>query len=351
MPKSRLSFRKFKDSQSAAPIDTMNDSAFVDWCYRKILRRESDDSGKKSYMNSFRHGLSRLALIEEFFNSKEYTNRFAGCSLFSPGHPLSPLPSGDDIEAHGFFDWSPPHLPAIDLREEDQMKLLQQLARHYPRLPFTPQPVSGQRYGYENTSYSFADAILLGCMMMEFQPQRIIEVGSGHSSAAMLDVKDRFYHGRMDCLFIDPDPGRLRSLLGEKDTRVEILEKKLQEIPLNTFDHLTAGDILFIDSSHVSKVNSDVNRIFFEILPRLQKNVLIHIHDVFYPFEYPQDWLRRGWVWNEQYLLHAFLQYNSAFTIRLFSSFMIDRHRDWFFQHMPDCLRNTGGSLWMEKTE
>jgi hypothetical protein len=166
----------------------------------------------------------------------------------------------------------------------------------------------------------------------------------------MLDVKDLFFHNRLDCLFIDPDPARLRSLLGARDTQAEVIEKKLQEIPLSTFDRLAAHDILFIDSSHVSKVGSDVNQIFFEILPRLQKNVLIHVHDVFYPFEYPQDWLRRGWVWNEQYLLRAFLEYNPAFAIRLFSSFMIDRHRDWFRRHMPDCLKNTGGSLWMEKT-
>jgi hypothetical protein len=181
------------------------------------------------------------------------------------------------------------------------------------------------------------------------RPKRIIEVGSGFSSAAILDMNDRFFNGRIDCLFIDPDPVRLRSLMGEKDNQVRFLQKKLQDIPLDIFQTLEAGDIMFVDSSHVSKLGSDVNLILFEIIPRLKPGVMIHIHDVFYPFEYPQEWLRKGWVWNEQYLLRAFLQFNRAFVIRLFSSFMIENERQWFAENMPECLKNPGGCIWISK--
>jgi predicted O-methyltransferase YrrM len=333
----------------AGPTAT-GDPAFVDWCYRKVLRRESDEQGRRQYLQALANGMPRLALVEELMNSAEYENRFAACQLFPPGHPLSPLPSGADIEAHAAFDWHPPAIPGVELGVDEQRCLLQRLARHYPRLPFSAHAVVGSRYYYENSSYSYADAIFLGCMMLEFKPRRIIEVGCGFSSAAMLDISERFFDGRIDCLFIDPDPSRLRSLLEQKEVAARLMEKKLQDVPLNVFSGLEAGDILFIDSSHISKVGSDVNLIFFDVLPRLQKGVLVHIHDVFYPLEYPQAWLQRGWVWNEQYLLHAFLQFNHAFAVRLFSHFLIARDRDWFSLHMADCLKNPGGCLWLEKT-
>jgi len=344
-------FFKLKKSKKnlPAPPAASDDRAFVEWCYRKVLRRESDEQGRQHYLQALASGMPRSALIEELMNSAEYEDHFAACRLFPPGHPLSPLPSGADIEAHAAFDWHPAAIPGVDLRVDEQRSLLQRLARHYLRLPFPTNAVAGSRFYYENTSYSYADAIFLGCMMLEFKPRRIIEIGCGFSSAAMLDISERFFAGRIDCLFIDPDPSRLRSLLGQKETAARLMESRLQEVPLEVFSGLEANDILFIDSSHVSKVGSDVNRIFFDILPRLRKGVLIHIHDVFYPFEYPQAWLRRGWVWNEQYLLHAFLQFNQQFAVRLFTHFLIADGRDWFSRHMADCLKNPGGCLWLEK--
>ena len=132
--------------------------------------------------------------------------------------------------------------------------------------------------------------------------------------------------------------------------RATVIAKPLQDVDLSLFDVLESGDILFVDSTHVSKVNSDVNRIVFEILPRIARGVFVHIHDVFYPFEYPLDWLREGRAWNEQYLLRAFLQFNASFTIRLFGDYVTHRHADWFSQQMPLCLKNTGGALWLERT-
>jgi predicted O-methyltransferase YrrM len=327
----------------------MPEGDFIEWCYRRILMREVDDSGRRHYLAAMAGGLSRLDLIRELFGSDEYRDRFAVCRLYPPGHALSPLPSAAEIEAHSAFDWKPPQVPGIDLRIEEQCGLLTRLAAHYSRLPFTEHPTEGRRFSYDNTSYTYADAILLGCMLMELKPRRVIEVGSGFSSAAMLDVNDACLEGRIDFTFIDPDPSRLHTLVDGREMRARIVPARLQDLPADTFKILEAGDILFIDSSHVSKLGSDVNRVFFEILPGLADGVLVHVHDVLYPFEYLQSWLQRGMVWNEQYLLHAFLQYNDRFAIRLFSTLMLNENREWFVEHMPDCLKEHGGCVWLEK--
>jgi hypothetical protein len=123
-------------------------------------------------------------------------------------------------------------------------------------------------------------------------------------------------------------------------------------VDLAVFETLEARDVLFIDSTHVSKVsklNSDVNKLFFEILPRLAPGTFVHIHDVFADFEYPVHWLRAGRSWNEQYVLRAFLQFNDRFKVRLFGNYIVNRHPDWFRTHTPLCLHNPGGAFWMEK--
>ena len=105
------------------------------------------------------------------------------------------------------------------------------------------------------------------------------------------------------------------------------------------------------DSTHVSKLDSDVNRLFFEILPRLNPGVFVHFHDIFPGFEYPEQWLREGRAWNEQYLLRAFLQYNDHFHIRLFPGLLANYDRAWFEKNMPLVLSNPGGALWIEKLD
>jgi hypothetical protein len=167
----------------------------------------------------------------------------------------------------------------------------------------------------------------------------------------MLDTNELFFDGSIACSFIEPYPEYLFSLLRPDDiAKINLIPERLQNVDLAIFEQLEAHDILFIDSTHVSKLNSDVNKYVFEILPCLKKGVVIHIHDVFHPFEYPLEWLREGRSWNEQYVIRAFLQYNNAFSIKLFTTHMIKKHYAWFQEKMPRCLKSTGGSLWLEKT-
>lgn len=152
--------------------------------------------------------------------------------------------------------------------------------------------------------------------------------------------------------FIEPYPERLLSLLKEKDNQNhKTMVNNVQDIELEVFDKLNENDILFVDSSHVTKTHSDVNWILFEILPRLKKGVLIHFHDIFYPFEYPKQWVlnQKGFGWNEGYILKAFLMYNNQFKILMFNTFLEYFHKDWFDQNMPVCMKNQGGSIWLRK--
>jgi hypothetical protein len=166
----------------------------------------------------------------------------------------------------------------------------------------------------------------------------------------MLDTNDAFLGSATNFAFIEPYPERLYSLLNEKDKRQhQVIEKPVQEVELELFQTLDAGDILFVDSSHVVKIGSDVAHIIFEILPRLKPGVIVHFHDVFYSFEYPKEWVKEGRAWNEDYFLRAFLQYNSVFQILYFNSFMGQFYQNELERKMPLCLRNTGGSLWMKK--
>jgi predicted O-methyltransferase YrrM len=271
-------------------------------------------------------------------------------SYVPPGHFHSPIPSLEDIESSARRHKSPDQVPGVELNEADQLVLLGELTKFYPTMPFRDEATPGFRYRFDNPSYSYADGILLHTMLRYLRPRRVVEVGSGYTSALTLDTNEHFLGNQVSCSFIEPHPNLLLSLITEKDLQsVRVIRSRLQDVDLRLFDELEAGDILFIDSTHVSKVDSDVNCLFFDVLPRLKPGTLIHLHDVFPSFEYPLDWLRHGRAWNEQYVLRAFLQFNASFRIRLFGSHMIDRYPDWFRTHMPLCLKNPGGAFWMQR--
>jgi hypothetical protein len=272
-----------------------------------------------------------------------------------PGHFYSPIPDLETLRPREdeLFDCSLRALPGIDARVEQQLALMADFARLYRDQPWHDAPTDGRRYGFLNDQYSYSDAIFLFCMLRTARPARVIEVGSGHSSAAMLDTADLFLDSdgsRVDFTFIDPYPDRLHSVLRPEDhDRVRILDTPVQDVPLETFDALQANDVLFIDSTHVSKTGSDVNRLYFEVLPRLAPGVLVHIHDVHYPFEYPREWVFEGRAWNEVYLLRAFLLFNRGFEIVCMNTALEHYQPAWFREHMPLCLENPGGSIWLRR--
>jgi len=232
-------------------------------------------------------------------------------------------------------------------------RMLERFSRdYYPELPFTPEKTDGKRYYYENSAFSYGDAITLHCMIRDVKPRRIVEIGCGFSSGVTLDTNDLFFSGNIEITMVDPYPQVLLDRLAPDDRyRGNILEKTLQETPDSLFTQLEENDILFIDSSHVSKMGSDVNDYLFRIFPLLNKGVVIHIHDIFYPFEYPGRWVtEHNHSWNETYALRAFLQYNDAFDIVFFSDLVYLKHVARTRELMPLCMKNSGGGIWLRKT-
>jgi len=275
------------------------------------------------------------------------------CLRFAPpGHYYSPLPDLAEVErrATSLFPSGIVELPGIDLREAEQLRALEQCEAFYREQPFPIQQSPGHRYRFENPAYSYSDALFYYFVLRLFRPRRVVEVGSGHSTCVALDTSDAFLGGALRMTCIEPYPELVQSLMRPEDrARVTLRPEGLQETPLSVFQALEPNDVLFIDSTHVSRIGSDVNRLLFEILPRLPPGVLIHFHDVFYPFEYPREWLREGRAWNEAYLLRGFLQFNRAFEIVFFNTFLSRRHRQRFEERFPLCLRNEGGSIWLRK--
>ena len=260
----------------------------------------------------------------------------------APGHFYSPIPDLGDInsKAQSIFDNSIKDIPSINLNEGMQIELAKRLSTFYSDLPFTDTKTEDLRYYSDNSYFSYGDGIILYSFLRYFTPTRIIEVGSGHSSALMMDTNDIFLNKGINFTFIEPFPDRLFGLISENDKKkVRIEIKSVQDVELSVFNTLEANDILFVDSSHVAKINSDVLHIVFQILPRLKKGVIIHFHDISWPFEYPINWLEEGRAWNEAYFLRSFLQNNDAFEILYFNSYMALHHTNMLAEMMPNVLK------------
>lgn len=272
----------------------------------------------------------------------------------SLGHFYSPVANIEDIKADEarIFNRDRRTLPGVHLNEARQMELLEEFASFYSEIPFEDEPSDKMRYGYKNGGYSYSDAITMHSMLRHLKPKRIVEVGSGYSSCCMLDTNDLFFDGEIDVRFVEPYPQLLKSLVRPEDLdKYEIIEKRLQDVDLDVFKSLQANDVLFVDSTHVSRVGSDVNQMIFEVLPHLNEGVYVHFHDIHYPFEYPAHWVYEGRWWTEVYLLRAFLEFNSDFEIVYSNTFMQRFHREFFETRMPLCLQNQGASIWIRRVK
>lgn len=274
-----------------------------------------------------------------------------GVAMYPPGHFYSPLL---DVRSLGRGMAAVPHDGAeywehVDLGPAEQRAFFEELVEKFPTLPFPAQPSGSHRYFTGQTWFVTSDAFTLSAIIRLQKPRRIVEVGSGFSSAVMLDTLAAI-SATAALTFIEPYPDRLEALLTPADrAAAEMLQRPVQEVPLSVFDRLEAQDILFIDSSHVAKIGSDVTFLLLRILPRLKPGVLVHFHDVFYPFSYPAGWIREGRAWNESLFLRAFLIGNPQFQIIAFNAYAGRTFPDVFREKCPAFLKNTGGSLWLRK--
>lgn len=270
---------------------------------------------------------------------------------FPAGHYYSPIPDKEEmLEYYRSKNQVNLELPDVKINKEGQFNLLKSYVQYYKELPFPETQSINYRYYYNNGWYNYADAIFLYCFLRLHAPKRIIEIGSGFSSAVILDTVDHSLSYSPEITFVEPDPRRLRSLLRyEDEMRITIIDKKIQKAPFELFSALEEGDFLLIDSSHVVKCGNDVQLLMFDLLPVLSPGVYVHFHDVFYPFEYPFEWLRSGRYWNEAYFLRAFLSYNCEWNICFFNSYIAFAFKEFVEVNMPLCTKDTGGSLYIQR--
>jgi hypothetical protein len=267
--------------------------------------------------------------------------------VYEPGHYYSALPRRADAVAAASRP-APPALPGIDLRVTEQLALAADLGKLAEEQPFGAEARPGLRYQFDNGFFAYDDGLVLHCMLRHLRPRRVVEVGSGWSSACMLDTNELFLDGATQFTFIDPETERLESLLRDDDRDVVTVHKApVQAVDPAVFAALQPGDVLFIDSSHVTKAGSDVNLLLLDVVPSLPPGVIVHVHDIPWPFEYAVPWAEEGRFWNEAYLLRALLTHNPRLRILWFNSYLADNHVTAVQTEMPAYFGD-GLSLWLE---
>ncbi len=275
----------------------------------------------------------------------------------TPNHYYWPVPDTRHLSDEL---WSrPSQLAGVDMGEDGQLQLLRlfasQFKTEYDGFPNGQTDVP-YRYRVDNPKFGTVDGEILYCMIRHFKPKRVFEIGSGNSTYCSAQAVER---NRKE------DPGYTCDLVAFEPYPNEVLKAgfpglsrlvpvKCQDIPLGQFEELGENDILFIDSSHVLRIGNDVQREFLEILPRLRSGVIAHVHNIYLPAEYPKEFVLENYLfWTEQYLLQAFLTYNSAFEVLWGANFMHLNHADELEAAFSSYRRDIEwppSSFWMRRT-
>jgi hypothetical protein len=272
---------------------------------------------------------------------------------FPPGHFYSPAVDPAEVAADQDRIWpADPAPPGLDLNPVGQAAFLDGPLRKwladydYPEQP--PPGAPPWAFFGANTQFERLDARALFAMLLELRPARMIEVGSGFSSLLTADVKRRHLDGRLEFRCVEPFPRPfLRAGVPGID---EVVETRVQELPGPWFaERLGPGDVLFIDSSHVVKTGSDAVHLYLGVLPLLPAGVVVHVHDIFLPNDYPRPWVvDEARSWNEQYLVQAMLVFGDSFEVLFGSSAAAAMHPELLAEVLGGPVW-TGGSLWLRK--
>jgi Methyltransferase domain len=277
----------------------------------------------------------------------------------TPVHFYSPVPQLKTLPAD---IWSRcPEMPGVRANAKKQLVLLATLARRfrkeYEAFPARKPPGSPAHTYYSSNGYfDDIDGYVLYSIVRHFRPSRVIEIGSGNTTYLFAQAiarnrkDDRRY--RCDLTAIEPYPNEVLKAGFPGLTR--LIAKPVQEVPLSEFGKLGKNDILFIDSSHILKIGSDVQYELLEIIPRLAKGVIVHFHDIFLPKEYPQNWVEEmNRYFTEQYVLQAFLAFNDSFEILLAPPYLHAHHpraMEAAFRSYHRAQAWTPSNFWIRRT-
>jgi hypothetical protein len=272
-----------------------------------------------------------------------------------PNHFYQPIPDTRTLSDNLWKKHS--KLVGLNMNEQVQLKLFKEFIvkfkAEYDRFPLNQISLPYEYY-VNNRTYESVDGEILYCMVRHFKPKKIIEIGVGNSTYAIAQAirKNKAENETNACEFtaIDPFPNHIvsKGFAGLS----KLLIQPVQNIPISKFKELSENDILNIDSSHVIKLGNDVHYEFLEILPQLNKGVIVGFHDIFLPAEYPKEWVLKYHIfWNEQYLLQTFLMFNDSWKVLWGSSFMhfnypqeLEKAFNSYDQH-----QRSPGSFWIRR--
>jgi methyltransferase family protein len=262
----------------------------------------------------------------------------------------SPIPDLDTLPAGTFERRS--ELPGLTWDLDAQLRFVDECLGPAMRAFRPPLTADGNRWQYVPAeSYSLADSTLLYAMLRTLRPHRVVELGSGQSTLVSAQAaRENAAEGeRLELEVYDPYPG----VVTEELPGLARLERlAAQDVPMAAFERLSADDVLFIDTTHTVKLGADVNFIVLEVLPRLADGVLVHLHDIFLPYEYPRTWLEDfGLYWTEQYLVQAFLAFNARYEVLVaLHALQRDRREQMSSVLTPAALDWPGGAFWIRCT-
>lgn len=274
-----------------------------------------------------------------------------------PVHFHSTLPDIRDLEERNV--WAEvSDLAGIDFRIAEQISLIKSLGSCFAEecnwpLEVTEDPA---QFYLQNPSFSYGCASSTHCMIRKFKPSKVIEIGSGMSSKVIATALGM---NRCDGIMgsyciVDPYPGEI--VCDGYLKGVELVKNRVELLDPVFFNSLKSNDILFIDSSHSVKIGGDVNYLYLNVLPRLAPGVLVHIHDISFPYEYSRSYATNEsfrQFWTEQYLLQGFLAFNNEFEVLLGMNYlMVDQvqvFRKVFPHYSPTLHPFISGSFWMRR--
>jgi hypothetical protein len=342
-------FRLYAASQVETPIDSVQVRRSLD--SDPMVLRELADQALRGNIDIKELSRFIATIIPRCLRSGKFHEIFPVWERHgfhvTPVHFYQPIPDTQSLPQK-LWD-HPSELVGIDMNDSVQLDLLRnrfpKFRSEYEQLPTKP---TGQpsRFHLNNDFFDGTDALVAYCMVRHFQPRLIIEIGSGFSSLIAAEAAAKNKSSALIC--IEPFP---REFLRQRFPGLHsLIEKKVEDIDLDFFSQLGPGDILFIDSSHTIKIGGDVNYLFLEVLPRLKPGVIVHVHDIFLPFDYRRDWVMEEFrFWTEQYLLQAFLTFNSEFEVLMANSYLGHYHMEDLKTTFPNSPWWGGGSFWMRR--
>lgn len=322
--------------------------------FRKFIQRNNKTSGKNQLTPPISNEHKNTKLEWNFIEKKcnefldvlkgdTWEDRLKIFTLFEKnGYHItetgfySPIPTVSEIsdEDYKSSKWH------VQMNEENQLSFLERILKHKPQYD---ELIKEGKYPPNNT-FDWYDSIIYFSIIQEFKPKKIIEIGSGNSTRLSY-LASEFLNTEITSI----DPYIKMDLEKELGNKINFIKKPVQETELTYFKNLSENDILFIDSSHVSKIGSDVNCLFLQILPILNPGVLIHIHDIYYPWNYSQLFTKENLIfWNEQYMLGALLTGNTNFEILLAVNYLSVNFKKQIKKFLRDDSFG-GGSFWMKK--